>query len=181
MISRLAVALALVVAFGRPALAHNLDEYLQASLISLEQSDIRIFMRLVPGIAVLPAVLAGIDTNSDGAVSASEQQAYAARVLRDLSVSIDGHRLELRLLRAEFPAIDRMRQGLGEIRIELVAALPPAGSSRKLVFENHHQRQISAYLVNCLVPQDRSIQILTQSRNETQSFYELEYQQANSK
>lgn len=72
-----------------------------------------------------------------------------------------------------------MKEGLGEFRIELTAGLPPAaGASRRLIFENHHQGRISAYLVNCLVPADKSIHIDAQNRNEYQSSYELDYQQS---
>ena len=49
-----------------------------------------------------------------------------------------------------------MKEGLGEIHIEFSCRLAPrAVRNRRLVFENHHQSRISAYLVNCLVPHDR--------------------------
>jgi hypothetical protein len=71
-----------------------------------------------------------------------------------------------------------MRAGLGEIQIEFSADLLRSDPARKLIFENHHQRRIAAYLVNCLVPRDREMRIVAQNRNELQSFYELEYVQA---
>jgi hypothetical protein len=73
-----------------------------------------------------------------------------------------------------------MKEGLGEIHIEFTAALPSGSPERQLVFENHHQDRIAAYLVNCLVPRDPSIRILAQKRNERQSFYQLDYAQAGS-
>jgi hypothetical protein len=174
----LAVTLVLALAFGRPACAHNLDEYLQAAVIALDKDHVTIAMRLVPGVAVFPRVLAGIDTDSDGVISPDEQQTYGARVLRDLSLSIDGSRLQPRLLTINFPALELMREGLGEINIRLSAALPPGGPNRRLVFENNHQRRISAYLMNCAVPRDKDIQILAQRRNKTQSFYEIDFREA---
>lgn len=177
MIWKRAALLVLALAFGLPVRAHNLDEYLQAAVISLDKDQVRVSMRLLPGVAVLPRVMASIDTNSDGAISTSEQQAYAMRVLDDLTLSIDGVRVKPRLLSVEFPALDQMALGLGAIRIEITAAVPAGHPDRKLVFENHHQGAISAYLVNCLVPQDPAIKILTQRRNETQSLYELDYSQ----
>lgn len=78
----------------------------------------------------------------------------------------------------DFPKLDEMREGLGEIKIEFAAKLMPGGPNRKIVFENRHQRRISAYLVNCLVPGDRDIQVVAQNRNDNQSFYQLEYVQA---
>ena len=71
-----------------------------------------------------------------------------------------------------------MEEGLAEIQIELAAELPRGNSSRTLIFENHHQSRISAYLVNCLVPSDKDIQISAQNRNENQSFYQLNYTQS---
>jgi len=160
-----------------PACAHRLDEYLQAAILSVGKDRIEVSMRLVPGVAVSSKVLAGIDTNADGVISDTERRAYAERVLKDLSLSVDGHVLRPQLLSVDFPTIEEMREGLGEIKIEVAADLAPGSSTRKIVFENHHQRPISAYLVNCLVPRDPDIQIVAQSRNANQSFYALEYTQ----
>jgi hypothetical protein len=77
-----------------PVLAHRLDEYLQATMISVEKERIEGFLRLIPGVAVSSTVLVSIDTNADGIISKAEQQAYAAHVLRRLSLSLDGDRLE---------------------------------------------------------------------------------------
>jgi hypothetical protein len=71
-----------------------------------------------------------------------------------------------------------MKQGLGEIQLDLAADVPSGGPHRRLVFENHHMAPIAAYLVNCLVPRDPDIRITAQNRNYLQSFYELDYQQA---
>jgi hypothetical protein len=49
-------AIAIVLTFGAPGFAHRLDEYLQATLISVEKSRVDASMRLVPGIAVSSAV-----------------------------------------------------------------------------------------------------------------------------
>jgi hypothetical protein len=160
-----------------PACAHRLDEYLQATMLSVGKDRIEVFMRLVPGIAVSAEVLASIDTNGDSVISDTERNAYAERVLRDLSLSVDGHVLKPQLLSVDFPTIEEMREGLGEIKIEFAADLTPGGSNRKIVFENYHQRRISAYLVNCLVPRDQDIQIVAQNRNLNQSFYALDYTQ----
>ena len=168
----------MVLLAGMPAVAHRLDEYLQATLISMEKDRVQAEIRLVPGVAVFPIVLAGIDTNGDGVISQAEQRAYAERVLRDLSLTMDGDRLRLQLVTAKFPGIPEMRDGMGEIQLELTADLPRSGPNRRLVFENHHQSRIGAYLVNCLVPRDPDIRITAQNRNYTQSFYQLDYVQA---
>ncbi len=161
-----------------PAPAHRLDEYLQGTILSVEKTSLQAEMTLTPGVAVYPVVLAAIDTDADGVLSATEQRAYAGRVLRDLSLAIDGHRLTPRLVSVEFPAPGEMEEGRGEIRIEFHADLPRNASHRKLTLENHHQSRIAAYQVNSLVPRDPDIRIVAQKRNYSQSLYELDYVQA---
>ncbi len=173
----LALPIAALLFLAAPARAHRLDEYLEATLISIGRDRVSAELRLAPGTAVLPMVLAAIDADRDGAISASEQTAYARRVLRDISLSMGGERLQPRLLSARFPAMEELKEGMGEIDIEFDASLPPGGGARKLIFENRHQSRIGAYLVNCLVPADPDIRITAQKRNYTQSFYELDYAQ----
>jgi len=107
--------------------AHRLDEYLQATLISVEKDRVEVSMRLIPGVAVSSAVISSIDTNADGNLSSAEQSAYAQRVLSELSLSIDGRRLRPQLVSANFPQIQEMREGVGEIHIEYTADVPRGG------------------------------------------------------
>jgi hypothetical protein len=180
-IQALAAVAVIVVSLGTTASAHRVDEYLQAALISLDSNKdkdhVEVFLRLTPGIAVSSQVLADIDTDGDGVISEIEQRIYAQRVLSDLSLAVDGYRLTPRLVSVDFPEIEQMKDGLGEIRIAFKAALPAGGPNRTLVFENHHQSQIAAYLVNCLTPHDRNIRVIAQNRNENQSFYQVDYVQ----
>jgi hypothetical protein len=178
--TRLVAVAAIVLSLGAGAFAHRLDEYLQATIISVEKDRIQASMRLVPGVAVSSTVLASIDTNGDGVISEAEQRAYAERVLRDLSITVDGRSVSPTLVSQKFPATEEIKEGLGEIQMEFTVDLARGGTERRIVFENHHQNQISAYLVNCLVPSDPNIRILTQNRNESQSFYQLDYAQPGS-
>ena len=171
----LAAAGALAAALAAPALAHQLDEYVQATTLSVERDRVRAEVRLTPGVAVLPIVLARIDTDGDGVLSEAEQRAYAGRVLRDLSLAVDGARVPLRLVSWRAGSIEDMREGQGEIRLDLEADLPHGGGSRRLVFENHHESRIAAYLVNCFVPRDPHLRITGQDRNYEQSVYRLEW------
>jgi hypothetical protein len=175
---RLIVAAAILLLAGAPASAHRLDEYLQATLISVEKDRVQALMRLIPGVAVSSFVLTSMDTNADGVISETERRAYAERVLRDVSLTIDGDVLRPRLISVEFPGVEEMKEGLGEIHIEFSADLPPGGGNRRLIFRNNHQSRIGAYLVNCLVPRDRDITVVAQNRDEQQSFYQLDYMQA---
>jgi hypothetical protein len=159
------------------ASAHRLDQYLQATTLSVEKDRIQAQIRLTPGVAVLPFVLASIDTDADGLLSASEQRAYADRVLQDLSLRADGNPLALRLVSTKFPSMQEMKEGLGTIVIDFAADVPGNRHDRQLAFENHHQSPIAAYLVNCLIPSDPRIRVTGQNRNYEQSFYQLDYLQ----
>lgn len=159
-----------------PAFAHELDEYVQSALISVEKDHLDLKMRLVPGVEVFPQVFANIDANQDGAVSKAEEQAYARNVLHDLTLSINGKRATPEIVSIQFPSVDLMKEGLGEIQLALRVPIAKSSARQKLVLENHHQRAISAYLVNCLKPQDPSLNIVSQRRSPDQSHYELEYE-----
>ena len=177
--SRFAVAAMLLLSLGGAvAFAHRLDEYLQATIISIEKDHVQASLRLIPGIAMSSFVIAIIDGNRDGVISKAEQEAYAERVLGDMSLTVDGNRLTLNLVSADFPSIEQMKEGVGEIHIEFTADLPRGGANRRLILENHHQRRNAAYLVNCLIPDDHDIRIVDQTRNVQQSFYQLDYVQS---
>ena len=175
--ARVLSAAALVLLLAAQVFAHRLDQYLEATIVSLERDGIHASVRLVPGVAVASTVIASIDTNQDGVISQPEQWAYAERVLGDLTLTVDGERLNARVQSVKFPAIEEMKEGVGEIQIDFTANLPPGGGERRLVLENHHQGRIAAYLMNCLVPDDPRVRIVAQKRNEDQSLYQLDFVQ----
>jgi hypothetical protein len=136
-------------------------------------------MRLTPGVAVAPFILATIDRDGDGVISNAEQSAYVDQVLRDVSMTLDGNALTLRPTRQIFPGIQDMREGRGEIQMEFIADIPRANvAERSLVVENKHQSRIAAYLMNAVAPYDPDIRITAQNRNYQQSSYRLDYSQA---
>jgi hypothetical protein len=158
-----------------PAPAHRLDEYLQGTILSIEKNRLQAQITLTPGIAVFPMVFAGIDADGDGVISENEKRLYTARVLHDLFLTIDGQRLALHPLSFQFPAVEEMKEGRGEIQIEFQADLPRGGPNRRLIFENHHQSPFAVYQVNCLVPRDPDIRIVAQNRNYMQSYFQLDF------
>ena len=175
MTTRLAATIAVAIALSVPACAHRLDEYLEATLISVEKDRVHAQLRLAPGVAVFPFLISTIDTDADGLISSTEQRSYAERVLRDLSLSLDGNALKPRLVSVIFPPVRNLKEGVGEILLEFEAAAPPnTGPRRRLIFENRHLSAVAAYLVNCLIPRDPGIRVTSQSRTELQSFYELD-------
>ena len=49
------------------------------------------------------------------------------RVLRDVSLSVDGYRLRAEVVSVKFPQIEEMKEGIGEIHIEFTVDLPRGG------------------------------------------------------
>jgi hypothetical protein len=169
-------AIALLGVVTSPAFGHRLDEYLQNTIVSVEEHRLHAQMTLTPGVAILPLLAARIDTDGSGAISNEEQQAYVAGVLRDLTVTLDGERLRPRVVALRFPRMAEMKEGRGEIQLDLEAELPRGGRHRRLTIENRHESRISAYQVNCLVPQDKRIRISSQHRDYNQSHYQLDFE-----
>ena len=175
---KLLLAFALASWFATPALAHRLDEYLQATILSIEPGVVNGTMRLVPGVAVAPAIIGSIDTNHDGVLSSEEQFHYAQGVIADLHLKEDGRDLDLHLTSRAFPSVAEMKAGTGEIQLVFTANLSSPAGQHTLVFENHHQPGMSVYLVNSLVPQDTHLHIQAQSRNQNQSSYQVTLDQS---
>jgi hypothetical protein len=161
-----------------PAWAHRLDEYLQATILSLQSNQVHASMRLIPCVMVAPSVVAMIDANHDGVFSENEKRAYAGRVLGDLFLSIDRQAVKPVPDSWNIPDPSQLRDGLGEIHLEYHVDLPAgAAANRTLVLANRHLNGSSVYLMNVEVPQDPTLRILDQKRNPRQSVYELDYQQ----
>ena len=161
--------------FATPARAHWLDQYLQATTILVGKDRVHAQLRLTPGVAIFSRVIANIDANADGVLSADEQHAYAERVLRDITVRIDGADVPVTLSSVTFSSLNEMKEGRGVISIDCSASVPAGGAHRRLTFENRHQRAMAVYLVNALVPTDPGVHVVEQNRNYEQSLFLLDY------
>lgn len=174
---KLNAILALLILAPASAWPHRLDEYLQRTLVSVSKGRIEAQIDLTPGVAVFPFIIREIDTNNDGAISEAERRAYADKVLRDLAFKLDNVPLQPRLQSVRFPGMADLREGRGEIQLDLIADAPPGGRKRTLALEDHHLSQISAYQVNSLVSADPKISLGAQTRNYSQSSYCLDYEE----
>ncbi len=173
--TRLIVTVIVWTAAATPAHAHRLDEYLQAMTVSVEPGRLALQLRMTPGVAVAPRLLASIDLDGDGTIADAEQRAYTQQVDQDLVAVLDGKPLRPRLVSTSFPQAADLKQGLASILLGFEVDLPPGGSSRRFILKNHHQSAIAIYLVNCLRPIDPVIRIVAQDRNENQSTYQLDF------
>jgi hypothetical protein len=149
-------------------LAHRLDEYLQATRLSLALDRVVLKMDLTPGVDVAPLIFALINTNRDGRISEAEGRAYANQVLKETVLEVDGHRQHLDLVSSQFPSFREMSAGTGTIRIEARAVWASAPGRHLLFYQNNHRPDLGAYLVNALIPASRDIEITTQDRDSRQ-------------
>ena len=100
--------------------------------MAIEPSGVRLHINLTPGVAVAEQVLAQIDRDRDGAISKNEAAAYAELLKGDLTLRIDGRKLELKLTASEFVPPAELRTGAGTIQMEFSAISGPlaAGAHR---------------------------------------------------
>jgi hypothetical protein len=156
--------------------AHRLDEYLQATRLSIGPDRIGVELDLTAGVAVAQQVFALMDTNHDGEISSAESESYARLVLNSITVAIDGRPVDLELTTHSVPKFSEMSQGVGITRLRASATFPPvAAGLHRIYYRNTHQSNIGAYLVNALVPEDEHIQIQHQTRDYQQHELTLEY------
>lgn len=169
-------ALTLIVAFPRAATAHRLDEYLQATRISVARRHVTAEISLTPGAEVAGIVISAIDRDRNGEISTAEGFAYAEGVVNSLSLEVDGLRRGLALDEHRIPSLAEMRRGDGVIRLRASAPTSADAVGRhRLSFSNTHRSDIGVYLVNALVPVDSRIGINGQSRDMLQREFQMEY------
>ena len=124
---------------------------------------------LTPGVAIAPAVLAMIDTDRNGDLSAAESDAYARSVIDGVALKVDGHPVQPRLERRQMPAWRDVKEGTGTIRLTASAALPALTEGpHQFFYANRHRSEIGVYLANALVPDDPRIEITGQRRDVAQ-------------
>ena len=159
-----------------PLGAHRLDEYLQATRLSVDVDRVGLEIDLTPGVSIAPEVLGWIDTNGDGRISDVEADAYARQMLRSVTLSVDGHPAEIALTENHFSSVEEMNLGVGTIQLRAIARVPAVISGQhRVLFSNMHHPERSVYLVNALVPSDSRIQITGQRRDRAQHDMTLTY------
>jgi hypothetical protein len=171
------VLLGLVLGRPIPVGAHRLDEYLQATRLSIDIDRVNLDIDLTPGVSVASRILGWMDTNGDGEISTIERDAYARQVLSSVALSVDGRAVPIALADGRFPDVRDMTAGIGTIRLRATSRWQPASSGRHhIVYVNEHRPEMSVYLVNALVPADPRIRITEQRRDPAQHRLTLDYE-----
>ena len=170
------LALALVIGGAAVVSAHRRDEYLQAARLGLDPGRVQIELDLTPGVTLADVILADVDRDGDGSLSAGEQRAYGSLVLSALTLEADGTAVRAQLGAASFPDAEAMRRGEGTIRLQLEAPLPRQSAGvHHLLFRNRHHPERSVYLANALVPGTDRISVTAQRRDPEQTELTIDY------
>ena len=174
-----AFAFALAGRASAPVQAHRLDEYLQATRLSVEAGRIDLEIDLTPGMAIAAGVASEIDTDGDGRFSPPESESYARSVLAALALSADGRSLPLTISNQLFPDRTDMLEGLGTIRLRASALRPrPAAGRHSIEYRNGFRPDASVYLANTMVPEDPGFTIASQERDPGQRRLLVKYEVA---
>jgi hypothetical protein len=179
MTSRDASISALVVgmwfAYSTATDAHRLDEYLQATLLSVDRDGVTVEIGLTPGVTVAPQIMMLIDSDGDGRISSAEGEAYAREVLRSVVLVVDDRPARLVLEESKFPEFGEMKLGMGTIRLRAAAKVNSDFGRHHLSYRNTHKPELSVYLANVIVPSDQRLQIAAPTRDRTQQSLALDY------
>lgn len=156
--------------------AHVLDQYLQVAQVALAPDGAHIELRLIPGAQIADRIIALIDIDGDGKILDTEEQAYAQRVWQDVALEVDGRRVPLALSGIQFPSRLEMSEGIGAIRLKLVAEVAwDAAGAHQLSFRNDHLPALGVYLANALVPATNAIKINSQERDARQRELQINF------
>jgi nickel/cobalt transporter (NicO) family protein len=180
----LGALLAVLCAWPEPsvALAHPLDEYLQALYVTLASDRVELELDLTPGVLVAPQVVALIDSDGDGQISEGEARAYARRVLSEVRVKVDQQPYGLVPTAVVVPPMLNLTAGAGLIHLEAAAVGPdgtgipprPAGAHRVSVW-NGHAPVKSTYQSAVVLQRAGEIEVRQQSRDDLQQRLRVDY------
>ncbi len=165
----------LVVLAGAGAGAHQVDEYLQATRVSVGRAGLTVEVDLTPGTRIAPGVVRTIDTDADNVISLLEAETYGRDVLSDLTLELDDRAVEMRLTRIAMPSVEEMRHGIGTIRLRASGDVAAEAGRHRVHLLNDHAPATSVYMVNALLPDEHGVMVTAQSRDTRQREFRMEY------
>lgn len=160
---------------ARPASAHPLDVYLQSSYLTISATSVDVELDLSPGVLVAPAVLSTLDVDGDRDVSRAEARTYAANVLAEVTVEVDGTAWDLRMTAVDTPSYLVLQAGYGTLRVHATASGSGAGGSSQhsLTYRNGFTGADVSYQVNAYL--DDAVTVDRQQRSDTQQQSTITY------
>lgn len=170
--------LALLFAVLAPAatLAHPLDEFPQATYLTVAATRIEVELDLTPGVLVALRILPAIDTDGDQVVADAEGRAYVASVLREVALRVDGQPLALVVDRIELPPYLNFQAGYGTIRVFATAEVADGTTgTRRLYYTSNYAPAGAVHQVNAFVAEGAAIALGPQNRDDAQQRLALDY------
>jgi hypothetical protein len=143
-----AAGLALLAVAAGPALAHPYDEVVQGAYLTLAPGQVRLELDLTPGPAVAGALLASLDHNGDRRVTDQEARAYAAQVLGQSSLVLDGAPAHWRVDRVVTPDYQALKLESDTLKIYAVADRADRPGPHTLSYDNRYQPAKSQCIAN---------------------------------
>lgn len=137
--------------FAAATAAAHASHHGQSAYVTVGPEGVLVELDMSPGSQVARQVVALLDTDADGALSVSEERAYASAVLRDLSLEIDGRPEQLEISTLDFPPIEHLASGESKLSLSFVGpkeALSPG--AHQLVFRNTHAPVTSAHQAHAI-------------------------------
>lgn len=181
----LALGALLATLWPRPAtptaLAHPLDEYLQALYVTLGSDRLGLELDLTPGVLVAPQVVALVDGDGDGQISDAEAWAYARRVVSEMRLEVDQQPYSLAPTAVVFPPMLNLTSGVGLIHLEVAAvgaggtAISVPGGPHQVSVWNGHAPVKSAYQSAVVLQQPGEIEVHQQTRDDLQQRLRVDY------
>lgn len=162
--------LVLLLLLPATALAHPLDQVVEAVYVTVDDGSIDVELKLSPGTLVVDPVIAALDVDGDGTIAAAEGDAYGRSLLSALTLTLDGSPVALRYAGIEVPTVLALQAGYGEVVIHATATLPAAaaGTTATIGFTNADTTVGAVFQANAFVARDVAADLGEQTRSEDQ-------------
>jgi hypothetical protein len=128
--------------------AHPVDEVVQATYLTLAPGAVRLELDLTPGALVSQAILQALDTNADQHITDAEAKAYAERVLKQSTFTLDGMATAWRLEKVNVPLYQSLKLEGNMLKIYAVAARTDKAGTHTLSYDNRYQPAQSQCIAN---------------------------------
>src|SRR5579872_6470883 len=142
-----AAFLLLLLSAGRAG-AHPVDEVVQGAYLTLAPGEVRLELDLTPGTMVAAALLRDMDPNRDQRISDAEARAYAAHVLQQSTLMLDGTAAAWRLDKVSVPPYQNVLLATDTLKIYAVAARTERAGAHTLRYDNGYQPAKSQCIAN---------------------------------
>jgi hypothetical protein len=127
---------AVMVLFPGCAMAHPVDEVVQSVYLFLGPEVVLLEVDLTPGSAVSGSVMGPLDADGDRRITNVEARDFAAMVLKQSSLMIDGEMLTLTVQSVTVPPYDMLEQAGDTLRIFASAVHADAAGAHVLHYVN---------------------------------------------